>query len=243
MERILSRRRICKGSDAPSRRHASQVGILDNAESDPRRAAPPLSERGGFPLIGHELRSGDHCRRKDKLASYPQGADVSSATARSIKGGSPDVYMWFRTANAGCWRPPRSSSGSATAGPTWLRPRMQSANDAAGPPAAPDPLLATVGLTVTPDWPAVGKPATAAFTLENTGNYPITLQALRADVTGAPFPSRPPLRCRRKGLSTTASPPPSRTPAPTRQLRNIRRMASGSRRHRTAGNRPRPASS
>lgn len=124
-----------------------------------------------------------------EMATYSAGAEVPVRDGTLIKGSDPTVYV----VEGGKRRPFVLAADFEAFGYRWEN--VQTIPDAvlntipSGVRMTPDPLVVTTGLTVTPDWPAVGQSTTAAFTVKNTSNKPVALQALRAEVpTVGAFP-------------------------------------------------------
>lgn len=125
-----------------------------------------------------------------EMATYSVGTDLPIRDGALIKKDSdPTVYV----VEGGKRRPFVLAADFEAFGYRWET--VQTIPDAvlnaipSGVRIIPDPLVVTTGMTVTPDWPAVGQSTTAAFVVKNTGNKPVALQALQAEVpTVGAFP-------------------------------------------------------
>lgn len=125
-----------------------------------------------------------------ELNSYTPGENMPFRDGAQIASDTPDVYV----VENGQRRPFATAAEFEAFGYRWSNILTVPSGILNAVPLglriATDPLLATVGLKVTPDWPVVGQTTTASFTIRNTGNKPVTVQALRADVPGRPFPEQ-----------------------------------------------------
>ena len=126
-----------------------------------------------------------------ELNSYTQGDDMPVRDGALIKKSeTPDVYV----VESGQRRPFAAAAEFEAFGYRWFNILTVPSGVLNAVPTglriATDPLLATVGLKVTPDWPVVGQTTTASFTIRNTGNKLVAVAALRADVPTRPFPEQ-----------------------------------------------------
>lgn len=159
------------------------VYLLENGEKRPFADAETFTSWGG--QWSHVATIS-----QSELNSYPTGSMMSFRDGVLVKGSSAAVYLIENGQR-------RLISGPAVFedfGYQWGN--VLSVSDATlnavpqGSILASDPLAVKTSLTITPDYPAINNPATARFTLINTGNKPITIQSLRANIPSAAFSSQ-----------------------------------------------------